>query len=103
LNVTDGRASLFGGSTQNFTLNLSALNVPAPASAGGLTQNLRSDNSGVATVPAAVTYAASATSVNVPITGVAAGSTVIHASALPNLADTTLGVTVVGGVAPSAQ
>jgi hypothetical protein len=32
--------------------------------------------------------------VNVPVTGVAAGSTLIHASALPNIADTTASVTV---------
>jgi hypothetical protein len=34
-------------------------------------------------------------SVTVPVNGVATGTTTIHASALPNLADATLNVTIV--------
>jgi hypothetical protein len=59
-----------------------------------VTVNLSSDNPGVATVPATVTIPANNTSVNVPVTGVAVGATLIHASALPNVPDTTISVTV---------
>ena len=70
------------------------LNLSAPAPVGGVTVNLSSDNPGVATVPATVTIPANNTSVNVPVTGVAVGATLIHASALPNVPDTTISVTV---------
>ncbi len=81
--------TITGTATQSAVLNLSA-----PAPSGGLTVNLFSDNTKVATVPATVTFAAHATTVNVPITGVAAGAAVIHASALPDLVDTSTKVTV---------
>lgn len=71
------------------------LNLSAPAPAGGLKVNLSSDNPGVATVPATITIPANSTSVIVPVTGVAAGSTLIHASALPNVPDTSVSVTVI--------
>jgi len=80
--------SIAGTSKQYATLVLSA-----PAPAGGVIINLHSDNTSVATVPASVTIAAGATSQVVLVSGVAAGSTVIHASSLPNLADATLTVT----------
>jgi hypothetical protein len=71
------------------------LNLAAPAPAAGLTVNLSSTNPGVANVPATVTIPANSTSVIVPVTGVAAGSTSIHASALPNVPDTIISVTVI--------
>jgi hypothetical protein len=74
--------------TLNAVLTLSAL-----APAGGLTIQLASDNTGVAPVPATITLPATATSVNVPIAGIAAGSTTVHASA-PNLPSTSIRVTV---------
>src|SRR5205807_1261933 len=81
--------NIVGTATQNLTLNLSA---PAPA---GFTMNLSSSNTGVATAPATVTFAANAVSVTVPVTGIAPGTTTIHASSVPNVADTTASVTVV--------
>lgn len=81
--------TIAGNATQNLTLNLSG-----PAPSGGLTITLSSSDTTTATVPATVTFVASATSVTVPVTGVGTGSAVIHASALPNLADTTASVTV---------
>jgi len=81
--------SITGTGKLNDTLTLSA-----PAPAGGLTVQLTSDNPGVATVPATITFPANATSVNVPVTGVAAGGTTIHAAALPNVAETGIRVTV---------
>ena len=50
----------------------------------------------MATVPATVAFAAAATTTTVPVTGVAAGSTVIRASA-PNVAEATANVTVSQG------
>ncbi len=67
------------GLTQSFALNLS---VPAPA--GGLVVTLSSSNTGVATVPTTVTFAPNSTSVSVPVTTIAGGSAVIHASG-PNV------------------
>jgi hypothetical protein len=73
---------------QRLTLTLSA-----PAPADGVTLNLSSDNSSVATVPATVTFPAGSTSAIVPVTGVATGSTLIHANG-PNVPDTFAGITV---------
>jgi trimeric autotransporter adhesin len=95
--VTGGGSSFFSpanltihaGSAQNLTLNLSG---SAP---GGLTASLSSSNTGVATVPATVTFAAGATSVNVPVTSVAQGSATITAST-PNFGNATANVTVPG-------
>ncbi len=56
--------------------------------------NMSSSNTGVATVPSTVILRANNTTVNVPVTGVGGGSTIIHASSLPNIADTTANVTV---------
>jgi hypothetical protein len=71
------------------------LTLSAPAPPGGLTINLTSDNPAVASVPATAFLAANTTSVTVTLTPVAAGSTAIHASALPNVLDTDLSVTIV--------
>jgi len=78
-----------GNATQNVTLNLSGA-----APGGNVTVALSSTDTTTAAVPATVTIVAGATSVAVPVTGVGTGSAVIHASALPNLADTTVNVTV---------
>ena len=82
-----GSLAISPAETQNLTLNLSA---PGPA---GITVSLHSTNVTVATVPATVSFAANATSATVPVTGVAAGSVTITASA-PNLASATAGVSV---------
>ena len=71
-----------------------SLILSAPAPATGVTINLSSDNTGVATVPSSVTFASGTTSATVTVTGVATGSTLIHASAVPNIPDTTASVTV---------
>lgn len=81
--------TVYAPATQSAVLTLSA-----PAPDGGLTIQLIADDPGVATVPATITFPANATSVNVPITGVKAGTTNIHAGALPNLAPTSIQVTV---------
>ena len=85
--------TIVGAATQNLTLNLS---TPAPV--GGLTINLSSTNTTVAFVPPTVSFSAGATSVSVPVTGLASGSTTIHASSLPNIADTTATVTDTSGL-----
>ena len=81
------------GVTQNVTLSLSTAAPP-----GGFLANLKSDNPAVAQVQATLGYFpdGSAFEVNlVGITAIAPGSTVIHASALPFIPDTTIAVTVV--------
>lgn len=65
------------------------LTLSAPAPTGGLTVNLRSDNPVVATVPITAFIPANSANAIVPLTSVAVGSTVIHASALPDVPDTT--------------
>lgn len=81
--------TITGQNTGTLTLQLA---TPAPA--GGLTVNLTSDSTGVATVPSTVTFAPNTTSVSVPVTGVAAGYTTIHASAPPNISDTAAAITI---------
>src|SRR5206468_436749 len=66
---------LAAGTPQNVTLTLSG-----PAPAGGLIIDLNSSNTGVATVASSATFPANATSLNVLVTPVAPGSTVITAS-----------------------
>jgi trimeric autotransporter adhesin len=61
--------------TQNLTLTLS---VPAPTA--GFPVNVVSSNTGVAKVPSTVTFAPSATTVVVPVTGVSPGPATITAS-----------------------
>ena len=70
-----------------------ALNISAPAPAGGLTFTLNSSNTAKATVLISVTMAAGATTATVPVTAVAAGSSVITAS-LAGLTSATANVTV---------
>jgi len=79
------------GSKQTLTLNLTS-----PAPAGGLTINVSSSNPAVATVPPTIFIPANASTGMIPVTGVALGSAVVHASSLPALADVTASVTVVG-------
>jgi hypothetical protein len=69
-----GGLTINAGSMQYLALNLTS----APAS--GLTASLSSGNRSVATVPATVTYAGGSATVNVPVTGVAAGSVTITAT-----------------------
>ena len=70
------------------------LNSPAPT--GGLTINVSVDNPAIASVPASVFIPAGGISATIPVTGIAAGSTVVHASSLPVLTDIAASVTVVG-------
>jgi hypothetical protein len=63
-----------------------------------LTLALRSDNPGVASVPAFVNIAAGSSLAVVPVTGTAAGATLIHAGALPAIAESIVNITV---IAPS--
>ncbi len=74
--------------TANITLNLSS-----PAPAGGLTINTSIDNTNFATVPPSVQIAAGTTSVQVPVTGVAAGNTTLRASA-PGITERTAAISV---------
>ena len=75
--------TIFGTDVPNrLTLTLSA-----PAPAGGLLVNLKSDNPAIAKVPATVAIAANTTSAVVTVTSVSVGSTMIHASALPGVPD----------------
>jgi hypothetical protein len=81
------------GSTVNVAF---ALSSPTPAS---LTLALHSDNPGVASVPASIAISAGSSIATVPVTGVGPGTTVIHASAPPAIAESTVSVSV---IAPSA-
>ncbi|MBY0504305.1 MAG: PKD domain-containing protein [Bryobacteraceae bacterium] len=67
--------AITGTATENLALNLSA-----PAPVGGLTINLATTNPAVATVPATVFFGQGAVTLNVPITGVGAGSTTLTAT-----------------------
>ena len=80
-----------GTETKNLTLTLSG------PTAAGMTFNLNSSNPSAATVPSTAAIPANGTTVTVPVTGVAAGATIIRASAA-NLADATANVTVVTAV-----
>jgi hypothetical protein len=85
INVPFPRAMSFSGSPLainagakgNLTLNLTGNQAPA----AGLTVTLTSSDPSKATVPATVTVAAGATSVIVPVSGIAKGSAVITANA----------------------
>ena len=76
------------------------LNETYPALAGGLTVSVSSDNPAVGTVPSTVTIPAGATGVTVPVTGVSAGTTLIHASGAPNAGDAVASVTFGSGGTP---
>ena len=91
MSFTPPSITITGLVTQNLTLTLSGA-----APAGGLTINLTSNAPGVATVPATVTFAAGATTTNVPVTAVAVGPATITASTLaPNVPNAAVTVTVV--------
>jgi len=66
------RESIFKGTTGNLTLTLSG-----PAPAGGLTVNVTSGNTAIATVPGSVTFLAGTTTVSVPVTGTGTGTATI--------------------------
>jgi hypothetical protein len=69
------------GASGNLTLNLTGIQAPA----GGLTVSVSSSDPSRATVPSTVTFAAGATFVLVPVTGVAPGAAVITANANVNV------------------
>jgi hypothetical protein len=73
------------------------LNISAPAQAGGIKFTLSSDDPTISTVPASVTIIAGSTSVVVPITGVAAGSTTIRADS-PGVTEATGTVNVYSAI-----
>jgi hypothetical protein len=77
------------GKTTNVTITASA-----PAPTGGTVLNLHIDDTTKATVPASVTIPVGQTSVPVTVTGVAHGSTTLHASG-QGIVDTTAAITVV--------
>ena len=76
MSFSPGSLMVSGTSTQNLMLV-----IPTAAPPGGLLVQITSNNPGVATVPATVGVAANSTSALVPVTGVAAGSATITASA----------------------
>ena len=82
--------SITGPKTANITATLAQ-----PAPAGGLTINVSSSNTLVATVPATVTFNASSNTALIPVTATGAGSATISASLLPNIPSATSTVTVI--------
>ena len=88
LSFSPASLTMGANTTQNLTLILSS-----PAPPGGLTANLSSSNSSVATVPGALTFGANTTSLTVPVTGGSAGSATITASA-PGSSSATAGVSI---------
>ena len=89
LSFTPASFNVVQGATATTSLRLSA-----PAPTGGLTVNLSTDSTAIATVPSTVTVGAGLTSANVTVTGVALGPTTLRASA-PGITQTTAAVTVV--------
>ncbi|MGD1093719.1 MAG: PKD domain-containing protein, partial [Bryobacteraceae bacterium] len=81
------------GDTTSQAASYILLSSTAPT--GGVTLNLSSSNTAVATVPATVTIGAGNSNINVPVTGVSGGTATITASNTSlNIAAVTLGVTV---------
>jgi hypothetical protein len=66
---------------------------PVPVS-NALTLSVTSDNPGVASVPASLTIPAMGTTAVVPVTGVNAGTTSVRVSALPDLAESVVTISV---------
>ncbi len=95
LSIFPGNIGVTPGNTSIFRVTLSA-----PAPAGGQTVNLSSSNAAAATVPPFVTIPAGSSFIDLAVTGVAAGSASITASA-PNYTSASTLVTVTGGTAPS--
>jgi len=82
------------GTSGNLTLKLLGNQAPA----GGLTVTLSSSDPSRVTVPATVTFPAGATTVSVPVTGIARGSVVITAAAtVVNFPATATATVKVGG------
>src|SRR5262249_34970165 len=73
--------------------NSITLTLSGAAPTGGVTVNLSSSNTLVATVPATATFTAGSTTVNIPVSTLTEGSTVLHASGV-NIPDATTNVTV---------
>jgi hypothetical protein len=91
--VPVGGVTINAGITQNLTLNLSS------AASSAITINLNSSNPAVATVPATVTATPGSALVNVPVTGIAAGTVTITAnSASYGTATTSVTVNSLSGV-----
>jgi len=90
-----------GFMTGPLTISLSSrqvrqlLTLSAPAPDGGLTINLWSDDTRVASVPPAVDVPAGAMTAAVPITAVGTGTTIIHARLMPLANDVGIMVTIV--------
>ncbi len=97
--LAPGTLSLTQGTSQNLNLQLS---YPAPD--GGVTINLASANSAVATVPATILFPAGNSSQNIAVLGVGVGTAAITASRT-GFVSATAGVTVVAppalGVSPA--
>ena len=75
--------------SNNITLQLSA-----PAPAGGVTFNLTTDDTGIATVPSSASIPAGQLSTQIIVSGIAVGSTTLRANSA-GLSETTAGITVV--------
>ena len=88
LSFVPATVAITGTSAQNLNLTLSS------ATPTNLTVNLSSATPGVARVNGTVVFAAGATSVNVPVTGVTPGMAIITAVA-PNIPSTTATATVI--------
>lgn len=88
MGITPSPISVSAGDTSMATLRLS---TPAPAA--GLTIALKMDNTLYAVGPAVAIVPAGQTSVSIPVTGVAAGDTTLHATA-PGLPEATAGIHV---------
>ena len=90
--------------TAGATAVLTATLTPSPLAAGTLA--VSSANASVASVPATVAFAAGQNTVEIPVTGVAAGSTSVTASANGGSASVVVNVTpalpTVTGIAPAA-
>jgi hypothetical protein len=100
LNVLPNSSTVISFAPQSITINgpatlqYATLSIAGATPATGLLVNLTSDNPSVATVQSSIVFAPNMRSVTVPVTSVAPGTAIIHASALPTVADTTLNVTV---------
>jgi hypothetical protein len=68
-----------------------ALSSPTPIP---ITLSVSSDNPSAASVPATVAIPANGTTAIVPVTGVSAGATLVHVSALPNVAEFLVNISV---------
>jgi hypothetical protein len=80
--------SIQRGTSLNLMLSLPSA-VPAP-----VTLAVRSDNPTVASVPATATIVAGTTGAVIPVSGVAAGTTLVHAGAAPDIPDFAVTITV---------